>query len=276
MARVADLRDRIEAANATISRVRLLARAGFATVDRKAYSTLASLANHGLFNAGAMLVGSHAYGTLLNAIGVRAVPYATEDVDIARLEALGLAGSHAFLDMLRATGIRFFEVPRRSRRAPSVSFAERGGSRLRVDLLTPSKSDGYSTVAVPELRAHARALPYLAYLLAASQEVPALSVYGAVMVRVPVPERYAVHKLIVSQLRTKTTMPEKDLRQAATLLEAVADRFPGAVEEALKATPRSAAGHIARALTALKQHLPASAQSAWEALASARIRRPSR
>ena len=274
MARVADLRDRIEAANATISRVRLLARAGFATVDRKAYSTLASLHNHGLFRAGAMLVGSHAYGALLNVVGVRAVPYATEDVDIARAEALALPGSHALLEMLRETGIRFFEVPQLSRRAPSVSFAEPGGSRLRVDLLAPSKGGGYSTVAVPELRAHARALPYFAYLLAASQEVPALSAYGAVMVRVPFPERYAVHKLIVSQLRTKTSTPQKDLRQAATLLEAVAERFPGAVDEALKATPRGAARHVARALTALKQHLPASAESAWEALASARARRP--
>jgi len=272
MARVAELRDRIEAANATISRVRLLARAGFATVDRKAYATLASLHNHGLFSAGAILVGSHAYGALLNAVGVRAVPYATEDVDIARAQALALTGSPAFLEMLRETGIRFLEVPQLSRRAPSVSFAERGGSRLRVDLLAPSKSDGYSTVAVPELRAHARAVPYLGYLLAASQEVPALSAYGAVMVRVPVPERYAVHKLIVSQLRAKTSTPAKDLQQAATLLEAVTERFPGAVDEALQAVPRGAARHVARALRALERHLPASAEAAWEALGSRRWR----
>lgn len=273
MARVAGLRDRIEAANATISRVRLLARAGFATVDRKAYATIASLHNHRLFSAGALLIGSHAYGALLNAVGVRAVPYATEDVDIAKCETLALPGAPAFLEMLRQTGIEFFEVPQLSRRAPSVSFAERGGSRLRVDLLVPSKSDGYSTVAVPELAAHARGLPYLAYLLAVSQEIPVLSARGAVMVRVPVPERYAVHKLIVSQLRTKTSMPEKDLRQSATLLEAVAERFPGAVEEALEAAPKGAARHVARALGALKRHLPASAEAAWEALTPLRVRR---
>ena len=60
--RVAELRERIDVANATAARVRLLARAGFATVDRKAYYTLASLHNHGLFRAGALLIGSHAYG----------------------------------------------------------------------------------------------------------------------------------------------------------------------------------------------------------------------
>jgi hypothetical protein len=57
-ARVAALRERIDAANAAIARVRLLARAGFATVNRKAYATLASLHNHRLFRAGALLIGS--------------------------------------------------------------------------------------------------------------------------------------------------------------------------------------------------------------------------
>jgi hypothetical protein len=66
-------------------------------------------------------------------------------------------------------------------------------------------------------------------MLGASQEVPILSPHGAVMVRVPVPERYAVHKLVVSQLRDKTSSKsEKDLRQAATLIEALVERFPGA------------------------------------------------
>lgn len=42
-----------------------------------------------------------------------------------------------------------------------------------------------------------------------------LSSHGSVMVRVPVRERYAIRKLIVSQLRHKnSTKPEKDLRQA--------------------------------------------------------------
>ena len=261
------LRDRIETANATIARVRILARAGFATVDKKAYYTLASLHNHGLFKAGALLIGSHAFGALLNALGVRAVPYATEDVDIARREALALKGLPPFIEMLRETGIEFFEVPALDRGAPSTSFAERGGSRLRVDLLVPSTNDSYPTIPIPELKAHAQGLPYLSFLLGASQEVPLLSSHGVVMVRVPVPERYAIHKLIVSQLRSKSTSkPEKDLRQAATLIEAIVDRFPGALQESLAVVPKSAMKHLARALNALKQHLPASAESAWEAL----------
>lgn len=262
------LRGRIESANATIAQVRILARAGFATVDRKTYSALASLHNHGVFRAGALLIGSHAYGALINALGVKAVAHSTEDVDIARREALALPDAPAFIDMLRATGIEFFEVPPVDRRASATSFAERGGSRLRVDLLVPSRGDDYPTVAVPELKAHAKGLPYLAYLLGVSQEVPILSPHGVVLVRVPVPERYAIHKLLVAQLRDKTSArPEKDLRQAAALIEALVERFSGAVEEALAAAPRSALRLIRQAREALKRHLPQAAEAAWEALA---------
>jgi hypothetical protein len=268
-AQVEALRSRIESANATIAQVRILARAGFATVDRKTYSALASLHNHGVFRAGALLIGSHAYGALINALGIKAVAYSTEDVDIARREALALPEVPAFIDMLRSTGIEFFEVPRVDRRAPATSFAERGGSRLRVDLLVPSRGDDYPTVAVPELKAHAKGLPFLAYLLGASQEVPILSPHGVVLVRVPVPERYAIHKLIVAQQREKTSArPEKDLRQAAVLIEALVERFPGAIEEALAVVPKSAMRLVRQGREALKRHLPESAEAAWEALAS--------
>jgi hypothetical protein len=264
--RVGTLGEMIAIANATIERVRLLARAGFATVDRKAYFTLASLHNRGLFRAGALLVGSHAYGALLNAVGVRATPYATEDVDIARREALALPGVPGFLEMLRATGIEFF-VPPLDRRQPATSFKERGGSNFKVDLLVPSSDDTYPTVNVPELKAHAQGLPHLEYLLAMSQEIPVLSSHGSVTVRVPVPERYAIHKLIVSQLRNKTSSkPDKDLHQAAALIEVMVDRYPGAIEDAASAVPSTAARHLARALKALEQHLPKSAAAAWDSV----------
>jgi hypothetical protein len=269
IARLEPLRKRIQEANATIARVRVLARAGFATVDRKTYSTLASLHNHGLFRAGAVLIGSHAFGALLNALGVKTVPYATEDIDIARPEALALPELPTFLDMLRETGIEFFEVPALNRRQHATSFKEGGGSRLRVDLLAPSPGESYPISPVPELKTYAKGLPYLRYLLGESQDVPVLSPHGVVLVRVPVPERYAIHKLVVSQLRPKASgKPGKDLRQAATLIEALVERFPGAIEGALAAVPKAAAKHIRRAAVALLRHLPASAEAAWEALKS--------
>jgi len=228
---------------------------------------LASLHNRGLFRAGALLVGSHAYGALPNALGVRAVQLTTEDVDIARREALAMPGVSGFLDMLRANGMDFFEVPSLDRRQRGTSFKERGGSNFKVDLLVPSEDDNYPAVPVPELKAHAQGLPHLAYLLAASQEIPVLSSHGGVMVRAPLPERYAIHKLIVSQLKNKTSSkPEKDLRQAAALIEALVERYPGAIEDAASAVPKRAERHMIRAIKALEQHLPITATSAWDTL----------
>lgn len=269
------LRKRIEEANATIASVRVLARAGFATVDRKTHSTLASLHNHGIFRAGAVLVGAHAFGALINALGVKVVPYATEDIDIARPEALALQQVPAFLDMLRETGIEFCEVPALDRREYATSFKEVGRSRLSVDLLVPSAGEDYPTVAVPELRAHAKGLPYLRYLLSGAHMVPVLSPHGVVLVRVPVPERYAIHKLMVSQLRAKTSSKSgKDLRQAAILIDAVVEGFPGAIEDAVAAVPKSAAKYLRRGVKALESYLPRSAEAGWEALNRSALQKP--
>jgi hypothetical protein len=99
-------------------------------------------------------------------------------------------------------------------------------------------------------------------LLGAWQELPVLSPHGIVMVRVPAPERFAVHKLVVSQLRsTASAKLEKDLRQAATLIEALADRFPNAVQDALGGLPKSAVRYAVRAIKALERHLPSSKET---------------
>jgi len=266
IAALAALRKRIDTANATIGRVRVLARSGFATVDRKTYATVAALHNHGLFRAGAFLIGSHAYGALLNDLGIKSVAYATEDIDIARAERLALPHLVPFIDLLRETGIEFREVPALNRRDHATSFKEAGRFRLKVDLLVPSGADDYPIVEVPELKAYAKGLPYLRYLLGEAQEVPLLSPYGAVSVRVPVPERYAVHKLLVSQLRTRDSKSTNDLRQSAILIAALADRFPGSIKNALGAVPESAAKYVRRATKALEMYLPASADAAWESL----------
>jgi len=125
------------------------------------------------------------------------------------------------------------------------------------------------TIPVPELGAYAQGFPYLKYLLTNSQDAPILSPHGVVMVRVPVPERYAIHKLIVSQLKgTVSSKAAKDLRQAAILIEAVVEQFPGAIDESMLTVPRSARRHVRRAISALKNHLPASAEAAWDVLHS--------
>src|SRR5215472_6367704 len=224
-ARVRDLRARIERLKAQVPLLRMLGREGFALVPPRAFAAIAALHNRGVFAAGAALIGSHAYGVILNRMGVRAAPYMTEDVDLARgapltFERAPELGLH---QILSESGIEFFEVPSFDRKAPSTKFKERGkGGALEVDLLVPSRDETFPTVPVPELRAHATGLPYLGYLLAESQPGTVMMREGCCAVRVPLPERLAVHKLVVSRLRAgRSAKSRKDVAQAIVLLAAL-------------------------------------------------------
>ena len=246
-ARAKQLREHIAELNAALRNVRLLGREGFKLADAKTYATVASLHNHAVFEAGAVLIGSHAYGALLNQLGARAGQYATQDVDIAGSAKLAFPEppQKSFLEMIRASGIAFVEIPGLSKRKPATSFKEAGRSFFQVDLLVPSGTDEIGTAPLPALRAHATALPYLKYLLAAPQESVLLAREGCCALRVPRPERFALHKLLVSQLRKQRAQKSvKDVSQAAVLLAILSEMHPGALEEAAAAVPVSARKYL--------------------------------
>ncbi len=261
------LRARISEVKDLVPTLRMLGREGFNLVDSKTFATVASLANHGVFRAGGLLIGSHAYGAILNRLGVRATPYATEDIDIARLGALAFPKkpTKSLLEMLRDSGVDFVAVPALKRGAPSTSFKEKGKARFQVDLLVPSADETFPTIEVPELKAHATGLPYLKYLLAESQPATVLAREGLCSVTVPVPERYAVHKLVVSQLRPdRGVKAVKDLHQATVLAAALGDLWPGALETATGALSRKMRKHFKRALGRVRDVLEST--PAWDEL----------
>lgn len=253
-----NLRDRIQAVTGAQRSIRLLAREGFKLADSKTYATVAVLGNQGLFQAGALLVGSHAYGAILNQLGVRAAQYSTRDVDIARNAALAFPTKPtlSFLEMLKDTGIAFVEVPSLDRKKPGTSFKEAGKSFFQVDLLVPAAAGNVvDSVPVPELKAHATALPHLRFLLGESQEAVILAREGCCLVRVPAPERFALHKLIVSQLRKRGDKAIKDVVQASVLIAALAEIHPGALQDAAKSIPASARKHVAQAVPMAQPNL---------------------
>jgi hypothetical protein len=263
------LRVRIRELKALVPSLRMLGREGFSLVDAKTYATVATLHNHGIFSAGGLLIGSHAYGVLLNRLGARAAAYATEDIDIARREALAFEAPppEGLLGILRASGIEFVEVPQLARDAPSTSYKQRGRSQFHVDLLVPSPDESFPVLPVPELKAHATGLPYLRYLLEESQTGVLMAREGCCNVRVPLPERFAIHKLLVSRLRVGGGgKSDKDVLQASVLCAVLADGHPGALESALAAVPRRARKYLTPAREAARRHLEKDHPRAWEEL----------
>lgn len=120
---------------------------------------------------------------------------------------------------------------------------------------------------VPELKAHAIGLPYLEYLLAESQMTIVLAREGCCAVRVPLPERFAIHKLVASRLRVgRGTKSDKDVFQAAVLCAVLAESHSGAIADAVTALPRRARKHFRAAAESARRHLEQAHPRAWEEL----------
>jgi hypothetical protein len=191
-------------------------------------------------------------------------------VDIARPHklALDLPGKAGLRELLRESGMEFENVPPLDPKDPSSKLKESGRSRFTFDVLVPTRGDDAAIVPIPELGIHGTALPYLGYLLGESQMGAALSSQGVAAVRVPVPERFALHKLIVSRLRKGHPQKSlKDLQQAGALIAALGELHPGALEEAYGKTPISRRTDIGKSLEQIRKPLEAHPQS-WDEIAT--------
>lgn len=250
------IRAEIELAKALASGSSTLRLFGYQRIERKTAAVLGALFNRGLFESGLTLVGSHAYGILLNEYGVLAAGYKTQDIDVARAQSLAAALPTGldFLQLLKESGLQFSAVPGMPSHKPSASFKLPGAQALAVDLLVPGETVG-SVVAVKELRAHAQTIPLLGFLVEDPLQAVALGPNHVVPVRVPSAERFVLHKLYSSQSRrTDRDKIRKDLEQAAALTALLEEDTPGAITDVLRrmpATGRSAVKRGARAASRL-------------------------
>lgn len=235
---VRGLRDARMDAEPDLVRVRTLAaqvRAGRVNVtDGASARVVRALSEAGVFDHGGVLVGTHAFAVLGNLLGVRwgSASLRTQDVDVAsaRDRDIDVAVPDSNADVptvLESLDMGFLPVPPLSPKHPSTSFKVRGQS-LRVDLLCPRHGKTDEPVFVPRFNAAAQPLAYLDYLL----EMPEKALMidgGAVLVSVPAPARFALHKLLIAPRRAAAfqTKAEKDVLQAAQVLEVLVDARPG-------------------------------------------------
>lgn len=189
---------------------------------------LKAFADAGVFDAGAVLVGTHAFGLIGNLLGVRLTGSSlrTDDLDLAAISLLADSGAGADApNALARLEMGFLPVPSLDSRHPSTSFKVRGEA-LRVDFLTPGR--GSAPVPLPRLGTSAQPLPYLDYLIEGPERAAALD-GGGFLVNVPFPARFALHKVLVAPERPpfQQSKAGKDLAQAAQLVETLAASRPG-------------------------------------------------
>ncbi len=227
--------------------VRLLRGERLLGMDGATGSLIAAMARVGVFRLGGLLVGTHAFRIYEGELGLRLTfdqSAMTNDIDIASFEKLSLVLGELVLPSIDETlsGFSFEAVP--SLDAGRVWRWRQSRGEALVEFLTPSFDDREDLRELAALGVAAQSLHYLNYLIA--DPMPAAAVYrDGILVHVPRPERFAIHKLIVADRRREgpeSLKARKDRLQAEILVEILAEDRPGdlleAYENALSRGPR--------------------------------------
>ncbi len=213
---------------------------GCAPLLPRHYRVIRRLADYGFFEAGGVLIGTHAFLAYGNMLGVRwGGQERTQDIDFAH------AGKRLSLvlpndvevktdEAIKSLDMGFLPV--------SGLSGKSGGAYLipsepdfRLDFLTPLHCGGVKPYVHPKLNVTLQPLPFMEFSLERMEQAVVFSAEGAVLASVPSAERYALHKLVVygersGSFRVKST---KDLAQAACLLSYLWDHRREALDESL-------------------------------------------
>ncbi len=194
-------------------------------IVRAQFRVIRRLEEYGFFQAGGVLIGTHAFACYGNMLGVAwGDSNKTQDVDFAYAgRSLSLAlPSDVKLDVHDAiSSLEMGFLP------SSKLNGMQGGSYVipnqpdfRLDFITTTGREDAELIHFPNLNLAMIPLKFMEYALQDIRQCALLSDDGAILINLPSPARYALHKLIVAaerggSFRTKTN---KDLKQSAALL----------------------------------------------------------
>lgn len=215
---------------------RMCRAAGLPAADAQTGKVLLALARAGMFRLRGVLVGTHAFRCYPALLGVE-IPEAraaTEDIDLAAFRSVPVALydrlDPALEEALKRIG-PFVARPSLDRQPTAWRDPESG---VLVELLAPNEGpDRSEPLELPAPDAHALPLRFLDYLI--HELVQAAAIYrSGILVNVPDPARYAIHKLIVATRRHPSAAAKagKDIEQAAALIRVLAEDRPDELEDA--------------------------------------------
>lgn len=196
---------------------------GCAPAAPKHFRIIKRLSEYGFFRAGGILIGTHAFLAMGNMLGVRWLDGAsTLDVDFAHAGRNISVALPASIKLDVHSAIESLEMGL----LPITQFNGMAGAQyrnpadqeLRVDFVTSMSRDN-KTVVLPELNLALEPLKFMEFSLEQTTQGCIFGNAGACVVKLPAPERYAIHKLIVYGERPvgERAKSRKDLLQAASL-----------------------------------------------------------
>jgi hypothetical protein len=227
------------AASATlIPLVRSAIALGCAEILPRHLVVLRRLADYGFFQAGGVLVGTHAFLAFGNMLGVRwGDVSSTQDIDFAH------AGKNVALvlpsnlevrthDAIESLEMGLLPVSGLSSK-PGATWVNPREPGFRLDFLTTLHRGGEAPYAHPKLHITLQPLKFMEFSLEQVQQAVLVSGQGAVLANIPHPARYALHKLLVFAERKGAfqTKANKDLLQAGMLLSVLKERRSAEVRD---------------------------------------------
>ncbi|SDO13462.1 hypothetical protein SAMN05216196_103503 [Lutimaribacter pacificus] len=219
--------------------MRTLRAEGYLMTDVGTGQVISAMARVGVFRLGGTLVGTQAFRCYEGELGIRIGfdrAAMTDDIDIASFGRLSLAlGDNVDTPLAEVfTEMKFDPVPVLDK--GRVWKWRQTDRQTLVEFLTPSFSATEELRDLPALGVSAQSLHFLNYLIAEPLQSPLLYRSG-VLIQVPRPERFAIHKLIVADRRRggpDELKSRKDRAQAEFLIEVLHQDRPEDLKEALE------------------------------------------
>jgi len=195
---------------------------------------LEAVSNAGLFKQGVILVGTAAYQTYPCLVGAYLPSSAltTNDADLL-VSSFVAADEPVDLEaILKRADPTFRAHMSNTDRLPKVFKA---ANDFQVDILTKFGRHRKSPILIDDLQCSAEALRFMEYL-ATGETIEAVALYGiGVLVTVPQPSRYTIHKLLIAPERKTLVKRNKDLKQAGDLIDVFLATDSAAFEDELAA-----------------------------------------
>ncbi len=206
---------------------------GLPSPDRTSGDVAEALWKAGFFRLRGVLVGTVAFQTYAGLLGARLAGAAlmTSDMDVAQFHSISLLVGDTtprMEDVLKTVDATFRPVPHLSGQPLPAAYVNDKG--YRVEFLTPNRGTDENQgkpARMPALGGMgAEPLRYLDFLI--YQPVHSVLLHkGGIPASVPAPERFAVHKLILSCLRRSDpngyAKRNKDLMQSGVLINTMAE-----------------------------------------------------
>lgn len=239
---------------------------GCASALPKHLKVIRRLSEYGFFRAGGVLIGTHAFLAYGNMLGVHwGDSSLTQDIDFAHAGkniALALPSNvevetHAAIESLQMGLLPISTLHGKS----GATYLAPRDPGFRLDFVTTLHRGGEEKYEHAQLNVTLQPLKFMEFSLVQVQQAVVFNPAGAVVVNIPHPARYALHKLIVYGEREGAfaSKASKDLVQAASLMQYYKDQRTWEIKEACKDLLSRGKGWVLRferGLSALEKAYP--------------------